>query len=113
MDVGIEEIAFQKVLGYSLRDDVRFKKNPFHITTLKPGDRNKDQRIKGLQPLYQNKKVFHRKEIKLNPYLEEELLKFPYGRRDDLIDCFSMGLDYFVAPARPRQEKRYHNRYLY
>ena len=51
-DVAIEQVAFQRAIGYSLREDIRFKKRPMHITELKPQERTKDQRIKGLQPLY-------------------------------------------------------------
>ena len=48
-DIAIETQAFQKMLAYSMRDDDRFKKRPFHITELKTNDRNKEQRIRGLQ----------------------------------------------------------------
>jgi len=66
IDVAMEQVAFQKAIGYSLREDIRFKKRPFHITELKPNERTKDQRIKGLQPLYENQKVFHNKLLPNN-----------------------------------------------
>lgn len=109
----LETVAYQKALAYSLQDEMRRRGKFLPIIEQNYHEKSKVERIKGLQPLYQNKKVFHRKELSLNNYLEEELLKFPYGRRDDLIDCFSMGLDYFVAPARPRVSRRYHAKYLY
>lgn len=112
-DVALEQVAFQKVIGYSLRDDMRFKKNPFHITELKPSDRTKDQRIKGLQPLYENGKIFHNKQLVNNIYLEDELIRFPRSTHDDIIDALSYSLD-IIFPAK--QKKTGYNarhKYLY
>jgi predicted phage terminase large subunit-like protein len=98
-DIAIELNAFQKTIAYSLREDSRFKTRPFHITELKVGDRSKEQRIQGLQPLYENHKIFHSKNHPENLYLEDELARFPLGTHDDLIDALSYGLD-IVFPAK-------------
>jgi phage terminase large subunit-like protein len=74
-------------------------------------DKSKDQRIRGLQPVYMNKKVFHPKDHPVVPYLEEELLRFPRSRFDDLADMLSMTLDY-LTPPRPKTS-RYKHHYLY
>lgn len=112
-DIAIEQVAFQKVLGYSMRDDERFKLHPFHITELKPNERSKDQRIKGLQPLYENGKIFHNRSLANNIYLEDELVRFPRSTHDDLIDA----LAYLPDVAFPaRQSKRVRSKkthYLY
>jgi predicted phage terminase large subunit-like protein len=112
-DVAMEQVAFQKVLGYSLREDIRFKKRPFHITELKPNERTKDQRIKGLQPLYENGKIFHNKALANNIYLEDELVRFPRSSHDDIIDGLAYALD-IIYPAKQktiRGNKR--TKYLY
>jgi len=112
-DVGVEQTAFQKALGYSLRDDIRFKKRPFHVTELKPNERTKDQRIKGLQPLYENGKIFHKKELGNNIYLEDELVRFPRSSHDDIIDALAYALD-VIFPAKQKASVRNHrHRYLY
>jgi predicted phage terminase large subunit-like protein len=112
-DVAIEQIAFQKALGYSLRDDTRFKLHPFHITELKPNDRTKDQRIKGLQPLYENGKIFHSRNLANNIYLEDELVRFPRSSHDDIIDALAYALD-IIYPARQVNKSRSsHRKYLY
>jgi predicted phage terminase large subunit-like protein len=112
-DVGIEQIAFQRVIGYSMRDDVRFKSHPFHITELKPNERTKDQRIKGLQPLYENGKVFHNRALANNIYLEDELVRFPRSSHDDVVDALAYALD-VIFPARQKAEKKEgKQRYLY
>lgn len=112
-DIGIEEISFQKTLGYSLREDERFKLRPFHITTLKPGDRSKDMRIKGLQPLYENGKIFHNKSLPNNIYLEDELVRFPRSTHDDVCDALAYVTD-VMYPARQAMSRRSSGqKYLY
>lgn len=112
IDIGIEEIAFQRALSYSLRDDSRFKEHPFHITELKPRERSKDQRIKGLQPLYENGRILHDKLHPNTIYLEDELTRFPHGSHDDIIDAFSYTLD-FIFPAKQKVQRSSGRQYLY
>jgi len=108
----LETIAYQKALSYALQDEMRRRNRHLPIIEKQYYDKTKVERIRGLQPLYMNKKVFHRKDLKLNSYFEEELLTFPRSRFDDLIDTFSMALDFLVVP-RVNREKRYHQQYLY
>lgn len=111
-DIAIEQIAFQKTLAYSLREDSRFKVRPFHITELKPGDRSKDQRIKGLQPLYENGKILHNKLLPNNIYLEDELVRFPRSTHDDICDALSYLTD-VIYPARQKGPAGKKMKYLY
>jgi predicted phage terminase large subunit-like protein len=112
-DVAMEQVAFQKAIGYSLRDDLRFKKQPFHITELKPNERSKDSRIKGLQPLYENGKIFHNKLLRNNIYLEDELIRFPRSSHDDIIDALAYVPDIIYPAKQPRSGDRKKQRYLY
>lgn len=111
-EVALEQVAFQKVLGYSIREDPRFKKHPFHIIELKPNDRSKDQRIKGLQPLYENGKIFHDQGLPNNIYLEDELVRFPRSSHDDIIDALAYVTD-IIYPAKQKTSRNHHHRYLY
>lgn len=111
-DVAMEQVAFQKVLGYTLREDPRFKQHPFHITELKPNERNKDQRIKGLQPLYENGKVFHNRTLANNIYLEDELVRFPRSTHDDIIDGLAYSQD-VVYPAKQHSRRKQKKKYIY
>lgn len=112
-DIGIEQIAFQKTLAYSLRDDPRFKARPFHITELKPQERSKTERIKALQPLYENGKIYHNKLLANTLYLEDELVRFPRSTHDDIIDALSYCLD-IIFPARQKTSGgRVKHKYLY
>lgn len=107
----LETIAYQKALSYALTEEMRRRRKHLPIYEINQHERSKDQRIRGLQPIYMNKQVFHPKNHPVVPYLEEELLTFPRGRHDDLIDMLSMALD-FLTPPRPKRE-RFQHRYLY
>lgn len=109
--IGIETIAFQKALAYSINEQMRTRRRFLPIVEIKSHDKTKDQRIKGLQPLYENNQVYHDKQLENNIYLEDELLTFPRGRRDDVIDALSMQLDFWNPPRQKRN--RYQNSYLY
>ncbi len=107
----LETIAYQKALAYALREEMNKRRRYLPIQEVAWHDRTKAERIKGLQPLYMNNVVYHRKDHEMTPYLEEELMRFPRGRHDDIIDSLSMHLDFLV---RPKEHKnRYHSKFLY
>lgn len=107
----IETTAYQKALAYALNDEMRKRNRYLPIYEKNYQEKSKVGRIRALQPLYMNKKVYHRKELKLMPYFEEELTRFPRGKNDDMIDCFSIALDYLIPPQK--KQTRYHHHYLY
>jgi predicted phage terminase large subunit-like protein len=110
--IGLEEVAFQRALRYSLNQEMQTRKKYLNIIELKPNTRTKDQRIKGLQPLYANGKVLHNRDLVYNIYLEDELLRFPRGKHDDIIDCMAYSLDIIHPPVR-RVDRNRHHKYLY
>lgn len=107
----LETVAYQKALAYAIRDAMNQRRRFLPIVEIKQQDKSKDQRIRGLQPLYMNTKIYHRKEHLITPYFEEELLTFPRGKHDDMIDALSMALDYLIAPKV--QKKRFQHTFLY
>ncbi len=109
--IGIEMVAFQKVLQYSINEEMRRRGHSLPIVELKTQDRSKDERIRALQPLYANGKILHSKQVPGYEILEDELLRFPRGKHDDVIDAMASQLDLIVAPVV--KKSRYHNHYLY
>jgi predicted phage terminase large subunit-like protein len=97
--IGLEEVAFQRTLRYSLKMEMEKRKKYFNIVELKPHGRNKEIRIKALQPLYASGKVLHNRDLVYNIYLEDELLRFPRGKHDDIIDALAYALDIVTPPA--------------
>lgn len=104
--VVLEQVAFQKMLRYSIEERQRKEEVYFSIMETKKG--NKEERIRGLLPLYERGVIFH------NPILdkeyEEELLQFPRGRRDDRADCMSFFLDVMDNTRKSRSNRQFRPR---
>ena len=111
-DIAIETVTYQKTLAYTLREQMRIRKKYFHITELNPQNRSKDERIKGLQPLYENGKIIHNKYLTNNYFLEDELTRYPFAKHDDVVDALSYMLD-IIYPARQKITSPGKKRYLY
>lgn len=98
--VGIETFAFQKTLKYDIQRQQRERGIFFSIDEL--GKRHtgrgeatlsKEARIRRLQPFFEQGLL----EIRADMVdLRDELLAFPRGKHDDLIDALSYQLDYLV-----------------
>lgn len=98
--VGIETFAFQKTLKYDIQRQQRERGVFFSIDEL--GKRHsgrgeqvlsKEARIRRLQPYFEQGLFEIRSDM---AELRDELLAFPRGRHDDLIDALSYQLDYLV-----------------
>lgn len=111
--IGIEDVAFQKSLQYALNEEMKNRNEYIPLKPLRPGGRTKDQRIKGLQPLYANQKFFHSRHVANIQHLEDELLRFPRGKHDDVVDALAYILDIPIYPPRRRVSRPKKQRYLY
>lgn len=111
-EIAVEDVAYQKALQYYLTEEMNRRQIYLPIVQVKPANRSKDQRIKGLQPLYANGKIFHSKIVPNMQQLEDELLRFPRGKNDDVVDSLSYALDIIYAPKR-KVSSKHKNRYLY
>ena len=115
IEVAIENVAFQKVLQYALNEEGRKRRKYLPVVEVKPEMRTKDERVRGLQPLYANGVVLHNKELVYNGYLEDELTRFPRGKHDDIVDALSYLKDIVSAPRTASRDysSSGRNRYLY
>jgi predicted phage terminase large subunit-like protein len=111
--IGIEDVAFQKSLQFSIAEEMNNRHEYLPIKPLRPAGKNKDQRIRGLQPLYANKKVYHSKHVPNIEHLEDELMRFPVGKHDDVIDSLAYMLELNVYPPRRKKTNLGAHRYLY
>lgn len=94
--VGMETIAFQKAIKQWLENSMRERNIHFPVEELKRNtNESKEFRIKALEPFYREGKVFHAAWMKGGD-LEEELLTFPKGKHDDLIDSLASHLALLV-----------------
>jgi len=101
--IGIEVQHFQKMLKYQFEKQCQERGQFPNIMELNldisPRGRKKQFRIEALQPLFHN----HRVLLNENQVdLETELLSYPGGQHDDLIDALSSQLE-IILPYREKQ----------
>ena len=96
--IGVEMAAYQKSLQYALVDEMRRRNVFIPIVELK-ADKSKAERIEGLIPRYANGGVYHLQQCPFREDLEDELVRFPRGKHDDIIDALAYGLQ-IAYPAR-------------
>jgi phage terminase large subunit-like protein len=92
----LEAIQYQRSLAYWMEQEMNRRNIHFLIEQVKGHKASKKDRIKGLQPYFAATKIFLKAEHK---ELENEILKFPYGKHDDIIDSLSMQLPFFIENA--------------
>lgn len=101
--IGIEEVAYQKALLYFMDDEMRRRNVVLPLKGVKPPtDKTKEMRILGaLVPRIEWGHTFFDKGL---IDLELELLQFPRGAHDDLIDALA-SIEYIFYP--PEEEKKW------
>ena len=91
--IGIEVVAFQKMLVYTMKDEMRRRGVYYKIRELK-ADKDKVRRALQLQPAWENGDVYiSRSHVELR----QELLEFPFSAHDDTVDA----LAYIIQMLRP------------
>lgn len=93
---GIEKGMYNDVLKPFLDKEMRTRNKFLIVKELDHQQRNKQLRIKGLQPRYEAKAIFHIAD-QCND-LEEELLRFPKATHDDVSDAVAYQNQ--IAPNR-------------
>jgi predicted phage terminase large subunit-like protein len=89
--IGLETVAFQKSLKYFLEEKMMMLGVHFPIEEIRRGSNaSKEFRIKALEPYYRGGRVYHASWMK---DLEDELVTFPKGKHDDIIDALSDQLE--------------------
>lgn len=104
--VGIETTAWQMALKYAVVEEQRARQKYFTVRELKHTTK-KEERIRGLLPLYDAKVIHHRRSDK---EYENELLAFPRGRRDDRADAMSMVLE-IVQNTRKGKARQFRQKF--
>ena len=102
--VGVETVAFQKVMMYLIKDEAKRRGISIPLIELK-ANKDKTLRINGLVPLVDSGDIY------MSPRhveLKNEMREFPFGKHDDLVDT----LAYILQVMKPgnyarRAERRY------
>lgn len=100
--VGVEKVAYQEALIFILKDEMRKHNKFFKITEISTRS-DKTMKIRGLLPMYAAGVMYHQAR---HTDLEEELLRFPKGIHDDVIDAQAMQLELVRRPSVQCQPNR-------
>lgn len=98
--LGLEETTFTMAIQPFIQEEMRKRQHFFSITPVKHKGINKELRIRGLIPRWENKSIFL---IGDNLELKDEMRTFPRGQHDDVLDSLSMQ----IHVAKPPYQKRY------
>lgn len=102
----IETVATQKSLSYMLNEEQRRRQVWLPVKELASRHNAKEERIRGLAPYYEFRRVWHLRDGKMIEELEDELLHFPVGKHDDVIDALSTVLEIATVPRATVTEDR-------
>ena len=88
----LEGIGYQRTLQHWLEQKQRKHNCLFTVDVITSHKASKVDRIRGLQPFFAASRIFIKSGM---DELERELLSFPKGAHDDIVDTLSMELDFF------------------
>jgi predicted phage terminase large subunit-like protein len=100
----VETVTSQIMLMDLLQDEMQKRNVYFLIEEVKPDSNEvKAVRIRNLIPHYANRRIFHAPHLVA---LEEQLIEFPKGAHDDIIDAMAYQVKYWRAPFElvPQQQ---------
>lgn len=103
--VGIEKVQYQAALQHFLEKEMRRRNVFFRIEELK-AQKQKEIRIKALQPRFQQGLVLFPDIADWLAEMESELLTFPKGKHDDLIDALAYTEQIAQPPASSIKQKK-------
>ena len=97
---GIEEVAYQKALLYFTAEEMKRRNEIVPIVGVRPpNDKTKQMKILELVPRFEWGHIYISQGLH---DLEMELLTFPRGAHDDLIDALASMNTIIIAPERER-----------
>jgi len=98
--IGIEAFQAQVTIGFSLRSELTKRWIHCDVEDIRQ-QWDKESKIRRLLPLFRNWLLFHKRDMDL---FEKQLIEFPRGKHDDLIDATQMLYDmYTLQPNSPNQ----------
>ena len=103
LSVGIEIVAYQAALQHFLEKEMPQRGIFFRITPLR-AEKKKEIRIDAIQPRFALGSVWFKSGAVWLSEIESELLAYPHGARDDVIDALAYVEQMATTPYAMRQE---------
>lgn len=102
--IGIEKTIYLQAIKPFLDEEMRLRNTFIHITELSHSATAKETRIRGLIPRWESKSIkFIENECN---DLKEEMLSFPHGKNDDVIDALAYQNQIAQAPHRESYDEK-------
>ena len=101
----LETVATQKSIMVELNQEQKRRGLWLPLKEIKYQPTRKVERIRGLAPFYEFGHVFHVQECSQLDDLEYELIHFPRGKHDDMIDAFASILEVATPPKAGKFDK--------
>ncbi len=105
----LEAISYQRTLEHWIVERQKALGIFFNVDLITSHSMSKEARIRGLQPYFANNRIFLHDGM---GELETELLSFPYGKHDDIIDSLAMQIP-FWQDCRVEVKKKYERKYVF
>jgi predicted phage terminase large subunit-like protein len=113
LSICIETVAFQKTLQHYIMKEIKRRGHSLPLNEVMPeSDESKEKRIRLLQPMYMRSDIFHSKAVANIEYLEDELLRFPKGKNDDVADAMAYAVR-ASFPPRMKEKSENNRSFLY
>jgi predicted phage terminase large subunit-like protein len=110
----LETVATQKSIQYELNNEQKRRNVWLPVTEIKSRTKSKEERIRALAPYYEFGHIFHIKECPQLEELEYELIHFPKGTHDDIIDALATILEVAQpTSSSEKSERKSKNKNLY
>ena len=103
--IGIKIVGSVKSLMYEFNNEQKRRGVWLPIRELRDNKNSKEERIRGLAPFYEFHHAHHIEGAPQLLDLEDELLKFPVGQYDDIIDAYASVLEIATPPNAKMVQK--------
>lgn len=108
--IALETIAAQKNIQYMLNNEQKRRGMWLPVQEIKTRQNTKEERIRSLAPYYEFGRLHHIREANQLDDLEYELLHFPKGTHDDMIDALATILEIATPPTGKRVDREAHEK---
>lgn len=102
----LETIGAQKSIMYELTNQMKIRRAWLPIVEVPHRTKSKEERIRALAPFYEYHRIYHIKPCNQLDDLEYELLHFPSGKHDDVIDALATVLEFASPPSAKQRQIR-------
>lgn len=100
----LETVGTQKSIMYELNNQMKMRNAWLPLTEVKSRSKSKEERVRGLAPYYEFHHIYHITGCDQLDELEYELIHFPRGKHDDVVDALASILEFAHPPSATHRQ---------